>query len=263
MEALSRAPMPAPEDLPAPSPGCARGDQAAVRRAADPEDDARLRLLTAAGPVFAKRGFDRATVREICQAAGVNVALVAYYFGDKMGLYLEVTRRIRARRECRYPLPEDRHLPAQQRLHRRIHIMLSRMMMNHDEQSWETQLMMRELHRPTDAFREMVEQYFRPLFDQLLEILGSIFPADAPGPVRQQLAFSVVGQCLYHSIGRETVRSMVPAEVCAEHFNIDALARFITGVTLAAAGDGRVQKIATALPDVPSLSHHPASNTHA
>lgn len=254
--------MPASEDAPGPSPRCARSDGAAANGAAASEDDARLRLLVAAGPVFAKHGFDRATLREICRAAGVNVALVAYYFGDKMGLYLEVTRRIRARRECRYPLPEDRHLPAPQRLHRRIHIMLSRMMMVHDEQSWETQLMMRELHRPTDAFREMVEQYFRPLFDQLLEILGSIFPADVPRPVRQQLAFSIVGQCLYHGIARETVRSMVPTGVCAEHFNIDALARFITSVTLAAATGGQAQKIAMALPDVPSLSHHSASNIH-
>lgn len=220
------------------------------------DDDVRLRLLTAAGPVFANRGFDRATVREICRAAGVNVASVGYYFGDKMGLYLEVSRRIRAARECRYPLPEDRHLPPEQRLHQRIHIMLSRMLI-HDEKSWETQLMMRELHRPTTAFTEMVEQYFRPLFDQLLEILALVFPADTPEPVRQQLVFSVVGQCLYHGIGQETVRALIPADACAAHFGVDSLARFITGVTLAAATDGRAQRIAAALPDSSSISPNP------
>ncbi|MBL9122992.1 MAG: TetR family transcriptional regulator, partial [Planctomycetaceae bacterium] len=32
-------------------------------------DDARNRILKAAGPVFADKGFQGATVREICQAA--------------------------------------------------------------------------------------------------------------------------------------------------------------------------------------------------
>lgn len=254
--------MTASGDASFPSPRSDCGDPAAGAAGPQSEDDARLRLLRAAGPVFARRGFDRATVREICRDAGVNVASVGYYFGDKMGLYLEVTRRIRAHRESRYPLPEDHQLPAQQRLHHRIHIMLSRMLI-HDEKSWETQLMMREMHQPTAAFHEMVEQYFRPLLDQLLEILALIFPADTPTPVCQQLAFSVVGQCLYHGIGRETVRSMVPADVRTEHFNVDALARFITGVTVAAATDGNAQRIASALPAGPSLSPSLNSSIHA
>ena len=49
----------------------------------------RSRILNAAGPVFADKGFRDATVRDICQAASVNLASVNYHFGDKQRLYIE------------------------------------------------------------------------------------------------------------------------------------------------------------------------------
>jgi AcrR family transcriptional regulator len=46
-------------------------------------DDTATRVLNAAGLIFAEKGFKDATVREICSAAGVNLASVNYYFRDK------------------------------------------------------------------------------------------------------------------------------------------------------------------------------------
>ncbi|WP_261345399.1 DUF1956 domain-containing protein [Candidatus Laterigemmans baculatus] len=222
------------------------------------DEDTRLRILHAAGPIFARYGFERATVRRICLAAGVNVAAVAYYFGDKMGLYLEVIRGIRVRRETPYPLPDDPLVGAEERLYRRIFILLSRMMMDVGEADWEAQLMMREMHQPTAAFEEMVQQYFRPMFAQLNAILAALSPPGTPQPVLHQLAFSIVGQCLYHRIGAATVRAMVPAEVREEYFNLESLARHITAVTLAAAEGGRAAGIAAALPK-PTTAQFPRS----
>lgn len=53
-------------------------------------DSARSRelLLTAASELFAERGFDRSTIREIGERAGVDPALIARYFGGKSQLYL-------------------------------------------------------------------------------------------------------------------------------------------------------------------------------
>ena len=56
-------------------------------------EDSKERILDAATRVFAERGFHAATVRQICAAASMNVAMVKYYFGSKEKLYCEVVRR--------------------------------------------------------------------------------------------------------------------------------------------------------------------------
>jgi AcrR family transcriptional regulator len=45
-------------------------------------------LLEAATALFAERGFDRTTVREIGERAGVDPALIARYYGSKTALYV-------------------------------------------------------------------------------------------------------------------------------------------------------------------------------
>ncbi|MFJ8477154.1 helix-turn-helix domain-containing protein [Kitasatospora sp. NPDC094011] len=58
-------------------------------------DAARSReLLTrAALELFAERGYDRTTTREIGERAGVDPALIARYFGGKTQLYLATVKR--------------------------------------------------------------------------------------------------------------------------------------------------------------------------
>jgi AcrR family transcriptional regulator len=57
----------------------------------------RQRLLEAAGQIFAEKGFDRTTGKEICEQAGTNTAAVNYYFGGVDGLYSAVMQEARSR----------------------------------------------------------------------------------------------------------------------------------------------------------------------
>ena len=52
----------------------------------------RERLLDTAEILFAQRGFDGVTVREITRKAHCNQAAVNYYFRSKKNLYLELNR---------------------------------------------------------------------------------------------------------------------------------------------------------------------------
>lgn len=45
------------------------------------------KLLRAATELFARNGYDGVSIREISEAAGVNSAMISYYFGGKRGLY--------------------------------------------------------------------------------------------------------------------------------------------------------------------------------
>jgi AcrR family transcriptional regulator len=59
---------------------------------ANPESS-REKLLLSAERLFAEGGFEGVSVRDIANAAGVNSALVGYYFGGKQGLLAEVYTR--------------------------------------------------------------------------------------------------------------------------------------------------------------------------
>lgn len=48
---------------------------------------AKADILEAARELFAEVGYDRATIRAIAARAGVDVALVSYYYGNKKGLF--------------------------------------------------------------------------------------------------------------------------------------------------------------------------------
>src|SRR5262245_22570434 len=48
---------------------------------------ARAKIAAAAEELFAARGYDGTAVRDISKKAGVNAAMIHYYFGNKEGLY--------------------------------------------------------------------------------------------------------------------------------------------------------------------------------
>lgn len=56
--------------------------------------DTELLILEAATAVFLENGYDGAKTQEIAQRAGINKALLHYYFRDKETLYNEVAKKV-------------------------------------------------------------------------------------------------------------------------------------------------------------------------
>ncbi|MBB4664220.1 TetR family transcriptional regulator [Conexibacter arvalis] len=88
----TRTSRPAPASRPTrtsrPAPTGAGAARAGARRRGPRGDGAREAILAAAREQFAARGLDGATMRAIAAAAGVDVALVSYYFGSKADLFV-------------------------------------------------------------------------------------------------------------------------------------------------------------------------------
>lgn len=193
------------------------------------------RVLEAAGKIFAERGFRGATVREICQAAGVNLAAVNYHFGDKERLYIEsVKRAVRCRFE-EVPMPTwPAGAAAKQKLYDFIYAFLCRVLGQNDTE-WHCQLMMREMASPTAACEELVREYIRPNFAVLQSIIAELVPPETTEVERHRIGFSIVGQCLHYRFAQPIVRLLISRDEF-EQSGPAQLAEHIARWTLAALG---------------------------
>jgi AcrR family transcriptional regulator len=197
-------------------------------------DEPRTRLLEAAGQVFAEKGFEGATVREICKRAKLNIAAVNYYFRDKERLYIETVKQA----ACGLPETQRQawppNTPPAEKLRRFIRVMVEHLM-DANKPAWHTRMMMHELANPTSACAELVRDYIAPTAGVLMEILGEILPPDMPRWKRFMTGFSIVSQCLYYVQNRPIAKLLVGEEDFAA-FTRDHIAEHVTQFSLAALG---------------------------
>ncbi|HIU85882.1 TPA: TetR/AcrR family transcriptional regulator [Candidatus Spyradomonas excrementavium] len=50
-------------------------------------ENSKEKILAAATKLFAQKGFDGVSIREICKEAEVNICMISYYWGGKKELY--------------------------------------------------------------------------------------------------------------------------------------------------------------------------------
>lgn len=197
--------------------------------------DAKQRLLDAAEEVFAEKGFNAATIREIKDRANVNIAAVNYYFGDKERLYIETVKHAH---QCswqglpQHPPPVDA-LPVE-KLRHFIRVMAT--WTNAPVRQSSILLLMRELTNPTAAAREVVRESIQPSAFRLRAIVEELFPGIDEGRCLM-IGFSIMGQILFYKQNRRTAEMIFGPEAVAA-LPTEAVIDHITRFTLAALGQG-------------------------
>ncbi|HEX2009838.1 MAG TPA: CerR family C-terminal domain-containing protein, partial [Roseateles sp.] len=135
-----------------------------------PPPGARERMLREATRIFATKGFDKASTREICQAAGVNIASIHYYFGDKQGLYRETLIQPMLEVLAHMPAP-DAAAPLSEWLQGFYGALLLPLRMADSDLAHLMRLMGREMMEPSSAYDELCLTHIAPQHAALVEML--------------------------------------------------------------------------------------------
>ena len=201
-----------------------------VRNVVDAEGtDTTRRILAAASEEFARRGFASARVRQIVDAAQVNVAAINYYFGGKAGLYSATLRHLSSRR--REEPPNRRGQSPQERLHRHVFAILERFI-GGKRPSPLSRILAHEAMNPTAHHEDLIEVMIRPELEVVRVIVREIVGPGVDDADVAQAAVSVMGQCFVYLFSRGPIDRLHP-ELTQGPDACRRLARHITDFSLA------------------------------
>jgi len=179
------------------------------------DDSTRRRLIDAASELFAERGFQATTARDIANRAGANVAAGNYHYGSKKELYLEVLREQFAtvgetlvRRGGSKPAAEVARLSREEALellHRRIVVILD--ILIGPPPALHGALMQREMVDPSQALPIVIKEFVRPMSEEMERIVARLAPELSPSELRR-VVMSIIGQAVFYRFAMPAVLAM-------------------------------------------------------
>ena len=173
-------------------------------------DPTRAKLSAAAGEVFAEMGFQAATVRDICQRAGANVAAVNYHFRDKLGLYTEVLRQSISANQGEIVQDALTKANTPEEALRLLIAGMLRRMCDDDRPAWNFRIMAHEMAQPTPVLGHVINDVLRPRYTQLRGIISLILHLSPEHPTTRLCAHSVIGQVIHYVHARPAINILWP-----------------------------------------------------
>ena len=177
----------------------------------------RPRILDAALTLFADRGYERTSVRQICAAAGANVAAVNYHFGSKRALYDAAIDFARAEANVRNPyvqLDRNRDFWKTEAPAERLRLFIAMMVAHGFDDDGRTSALVRlvahELITPTDAYERQVQISINRVWNALRDLCRELMGPQADDDTVTRMALQINGQCQYPALMAEPTRHMSP-----------------------------------------------------
>lgn len=208
------------------------------KNGAVPDNETRSRVLKVAARLFAERGFNHVSIRDICEEAGTNVASVNYHFGDKLGLYREligtVAEGMNNAKSSAFEAGAGQSPEKQLRAYIRgfLHQLLDS---DAQESCWLEKLIARETTEPTPALDLIIEKGIKPAGERLNKLISEIVGLSAHDPRVLLGSSAIQGLCIWYRSSRTVAERMFPElQFTAER--IDNLAEFVADFALAGLG---------------------------
>ena len=164
-----------------------------------PPPDSRKRLVEAAIAAFGRKGFEGATTREIANAAGVNIAGIAYHFGGKDRLYFACAEHIAQAvlQGLRSREGGDLNLSPADEL-KRILAQFARFMLATSETADFARFVLREQMDPTPAFEVLYGTVMAPMHQRLCMLWAEATGADPQSERAKLKMFALISQILFY-----------------------------------------------------------------
>ena len=218
-----------------------------VPTTASQRPDRRAAILLAAERLFAEHGYHAVSIRQIAQEAGVPLALVGYYFGQKHELFHAIFAHWRGTIAERLALLAEAEAGPRdaQHLHRIIQAFVQPVLQLRasSEGEYYAMLVARELAYRTPGTEQVLADFFDPMAHAFIAALQ----AACPGSTRAQTAWAyqfTMGALLHHLIDHRVERLSLGANTPNDPQAAPMLTDFIT------AGIAALLRLAA----VPSLS---------
>lgn len=134
----------------------------------------RTKLIEAAGQLFAEKGFNGVTVRDIAKTADTHLSALNYHFRTKDALYHEVL--IDA---CKADSvsAEDKELLLKIEPREALFLFVKEALLEYRKQTasnWRLVLVARECREPSHEFDDVSKEYLEPETNFLAEIIGRV-----------------------------------------------------------------------------------------
>jgi TetR/AcrR family transcriptional regulator, regulator of cefoperazone and chloramphenicol sensitivity len=189
------------------------------------------RIIAAASEEFARHGFASARVRQIVDAAHVNLAAVNYYFGGKEGLYRATLIHLASRARAEPSARNRRGHSPEERLHRLVFAILDRYL-GAKRPSPLGRILFHEAMNPTEHLDRLIEDMLRPEIEGMSILVRELAGPEVADSEVTHACLSVMGQCLFYLFGRPAIDRIYPAFIGGPEAR-NALARQITDFSLA------------------------------
>ena len=197
-----------------------------------PADYTRHSITKAAIDLFAERGFEGASVREIVARARVNQAAISYHFKSKDGLYGEIlkiafetfTKHSASDPEALKALPPDAAL--RQFVHQQLRPLLFR-----DDISRYIRIFAWESVRPTKVMRKFMVSNAAPYLTLAMELVRRFLPQDTPQRDLMCATLWLMGQCSIFVRNREHL-AQPPFGLKVDEGFVDGLTDLITRMAI-------------------------------
>lgn len=138
-------------------------------------DTTKESILSAATRLFAEKGFEGVTTREICRVAGVNGALVNYHFRTKEGLYQACLERVFRRADGHSVVNLVKTVTDEASWRAAIHEWVLRfsvaMNATQGEEGIVPRLYGREMRHPSCMHDFITDEFLEPIYNSLLALV--------------------------------------------------------------------------------------------